>query len=152
MIIGQFLFANNVLKYCVELLHQIGVVLFSKTICQALKTNADVILKNLHDHVQFKRFFISYNNINFYKNIYDQWLHNCARLLFYTTRYVYFLKASDGSSLLYLTNDNIDYLAVNNLSVGNLLLKPSGEQYQSETIQYILSITLEKYFEKAIYK
>lgn len=47
LIIGHFSFANNIPKHCMELLHQIKIVMSSKTIYQALKTNTDPILKNL---------------------------------------------------------------------------------------------------------
>ena len=127
-----------------------GVVVSSETICQALKTNADAILNNLQDRVQSERFFISYDNMNFYERVRDQRLHNRARMLSYTAGYVCFMKASDGSPMPHLTSDDIDYSAVNKLSAEDILLSPSGEQYQSEAMRYILSITLEKHFGKAM--
>lgn len=70
MIIRHFLFANNVPKRCMESLYQIGVIMSSKTICQALKTNTNAILNNLQNHsMQFKKFFLSYNNMNFHKRV-----------------------------------------------------------------------------------
>lgn len=51
-----------------------GVVVSSETICQTFKTNANAILKNLQDRVQSERFFIFYDNMNFYENICDQQL------------------------------------------------------------------------------
>lgn len=137
MIIGHYLFANNGSKCCIKSLYQIKIVVLSKTICRALNININLIWKNLQNCVQFERFFISYNNIDFYENVYDQQFHNYARLLLYTTRYICFMKAFDGSPLLYLSNDDIDYSIVNNLLSNKTLLSPSNMQYQSKTMRCI---------------
>ena len=50
--------------------------MLSKTICQILQTNVDIILNNLLDCIQSERFFIYYNNINFYKKVYNHQFHN----------------------------------------------------------------------------
>lgn len=130
-----------------ESLHQIEVVVSSKTICRVLKTNADAILNNLQDRVQSERFFILYHNMNFYERVCDQQLYNRAHILSYTAGYVCFMKASNRLPMPHLTSDDIDYFAVNKLSAEDILLSPSGEQYQSEAIRYILSITFSDYFE-----
>lgn len=44
LIIDYFFPTNNVPKYCIELLHHMVNIILSKTICQKLKTNVDVIL------------------------------------------------------------------------------------------------------------
>ena len=151
MIMRNFLFANNVLKCCMESLYQMGVVVSSKTICQALKTNADAILNNLQNHsMQFKKFFLSYNNMNFYKRVCNQWLHNYTRMLSSMAKYIYFMKVFDRLPMPQLTSNNIEYSAINKLLVENILLSLSGEQYQLEAIRYILSITFEKYFGKTL--
>lgn len=126
MIMGYFLFASNVPKRYVESLHQMGIIVSSETIWQVLNTNAVAILKNLQNCVQSKRFFISYDNMNFYKNVRDQRLHNCVRLLFYTAEYVCFMKASDLSPLSHLTSDDINYPAINNFLSDNVLLSSSN--------------------------
>lgn len=69
-------------------------------------------------------------------------------MFFYMARYLYFIKTSDRSLLQYLTSDDIDYFAVNKLSVKDILFSPSDKQYQSKTMRYILSIILEKHFGK----
>lgn len=51
IIIGYFLFANNVSKGYVESLHQMGIVVSSKIVWQVLNINAVVILKNREDRV-----------------------------------------------------------------------------------------------------
>lgn len=71
VIVGHFLFTNNILKHCVESLHQIGRLISSETIWQALNTNAVAILKNVKDRVQSETFYISYDNMNFYENVCD---------------------------------------------------------------------------------
>lgn len=45
MIIRNFLFTNNILKYYIKSLYQIKVVVLSKIIHQALNTNIIAILK-----------------------------------------------------------------------------------------------------------
>lgn len=67
--------------------------------------------------------------MNFYANICNEQLHNHMRLFSYMARYICFLKTSDRSLLSQLTNNDIDYLAINNFLVGNLLFSLFGEQY-----------------------
>lgn len=65
--------------------------------------------------------------------------------------YIYFIKASDKLSMLYITHNNIDYLIVNKVFTEDVTLSSSGIQYQSKAILCIFSITLKKYFKKAIH-
>lgn len=58
------------------------------------------------------------------------------------------MKTFDKSSLSHPTNNNIDNPTINNLSSNDILLSLSDRQYQLQTIWYILSIILKKYFEK----
>lgn len=69
MIIGHFLFTYIVSKHVTKTIHQLSLVISNKIIDCYLITNISVIPKNLEIKVSCHRFFILYNNINFYKNI-----------------------------------------------------------------------------------
>lgn len=53
--------------------------------------------------------------------------------------------------LLYLISDDIDYPAVKKLNINDLYLSLANYQDQLETMQYIMSIMREQYFEKAMF-
>lgn len=89
--------------------------------------------------------------MNFYEKIHDQQLCNCIYILSYITEYICFMKVSDKSPMLYLTNNNIDYLVVNKLLAEDIILTLSNMSYQSKTIWYILFTILKKHFEKVMY-
>lgn len=60
------------------------------------------------------------------------------------------MKESDKSLLIYLTNDDINYLTIHNVLFNNILLRLSNTKYSLEALRYILFIILEKHFRKAI--
>lgn len=61
-----------------------------------------------------------------------------------------FIKVFDGSPIPHLTSDDIDYFTIDKLSAKDVLLRLSSKQYQTEAIEYILSIMLKKHFGKTI--
>ena len=59
-----------------------------KTICVALKKNAKELELKIRDMVWHNRFFISFDNMNFYKHIQDQYFHNKGHPLYYIIDYI----------------------------------------------------------------
>lgn len=64
-----FLFANYVPKQAIGSLHQLGIVVSNEIIQRAFQVNARAILTILEKRVKSQRFFIFYDNMNFYENI-----------------------------------------------------------------------------------
>ncbi len=134
MVTGYFSFAHNVSKRRTEVYHKMGLVVSYKTIWQALNANRQAVLRLLCERVNVERFFLSYNNINFYKKVQDQRVHNKNHQVAYTAGYIYFIKGE--ASLLCHT---VDYEAVNKLTLSNFLLAAAKFQHQTEATRYILS-------------
>lgn len=59
-----------------------------KTICIVLKENIKEIELKIRDMVWYNRFFISFNNMNFYEHTQDQYLHNKRQQLNYIVGYI----------------------------------------------------------------
>ena len=71
MVTGYFSFAHNVSKREVEVYHKMGLVVLYKTVWRALNANGPVLLRMLCERVNVEQFFISYDNLNFYKKVQD---------------------------------------------------------------------------------
>ena len=100
----------------------------------------------LEERVKIQRFFISYNNMNFYKNIYDQRLYNKAHRVNYTSRCICFMIALNGSFLPHISCENVNYDAINSLTAKDFLLDKVEYNHCSAAMHFILTCTLEKYF------
>lgn len=94
-----------------------------KSIYQTLNINALAIKEALQEKAIEKRFFISYDNMNFYEKARDQQFYNRGTLLNYTAGYVYFMNISESSInsddnwyKCYLNVDQIDKEAVNDIN------------------------------------
>lgn len=57
-----------------------------------LQANAKAILEEILEKTQTQQFFILYDNMNFYENVYDQRIYNRSSLISYTAEYIYFIK------------------------------------------------------------
>lgn len=68
---GYLSFAHNVFKQYVEVFYLLSIIILYNFIRQSLNSNALIVKNILLNKVLEKRFFISYNNINFYKNTKD---------------------------------------------------------------------------------
>ncbi len=134
-------------KKGIEVYYKMSLVASYKTIRQALNANGQVVLRLLCKRVNVERFFLSYDNVNFYKKVQDQRVHNKNYQVAYTTRYIYFMKGE--ASLFYHT---VDYEAVNKLTPSDFLLAPAEFKFQMEATHYMLSQVLSRYFGKKIYK
>ena len=64
----------------------------------------------------------------------------------YTAGYICFINIPDGSSLLHISHENINYDVVNNLTAKDFLLNKIEYNHGSAAMRYILGCTLEKHF------
>ncbi len=143
MLNGHYLFANHVRKRVIESLHQMGIIVSSETVWQALQVNAQAILSRLEERAQSQRLFLSYDNMNFYKKVRDQRLYNKAHLVNYTAGYVCFMNAADGSTLPYINSDQVQYEALNSLIANDFLLDQVGLNHRAVATRFILGHALE---------
>lgn len=73
---GYFSFAHNVSERKIEVYHKMGLVVSYETVWRALNANEQAVLRLLRERVNVERFFLSYNNMNFYKKVQDHRVHN----------------------------------------------------------------------------
>lgn len=125
----KFAFANNVSKQFMELFHQMSIFVSYESLCRSLQANAKAVIEAILEKTQTRWFFISYDNMNFYKNIHDQRIFNRNGLINYTIRYIYFMKTSNSIENLgnswenqYIDCSQIDRGLVNQLRYKDLLL------------------------------
>ncbi len=71
MVTGYFSFVHNVSKRGTEVYHKMCLVVSYKTVRQALNANGQAVLRFLYKRVNVERFFLSYDNMNFYKKVQD---------------------------------------------------------------------------------
>lgn len=124
-----------------------------------MNINALAIKEALQEKATKKRFFISYDNINFYEKAHDQRLHIREALLSYTAGYMYFMNIprslanSDNNWFKCYLNDNqIDKKALNDVKSDNFKLDSIVLNHQFTAIYHIVSEMLSKYFGQAIQK
>ncbi len=155
---GYFAYADNTTKRMVENLHRMGFLVIYEIVRWALQANALAINKELQKKAWEQRFFLSFDNMNFYKYRRDQGLHNKGQQVAYPTGYVCFM-CSDGDNQVdgnweqrYLDADAIEYSAVNKLVAKDFLLDSNDLEHCSRSVRYILSNILSTYFPQALNK
>ncbi len=116
MMTGYFSFAHNIRKIGTEVHHKMDLVVSYETVRRALNTNRQAVLRLLRKKVNVKRFFLFYDNMNFYEKVQDQRVHKKNHQVAYTAEYVCFIKSE--TPLLCHT---IDYKAVNKLKPSDFL-------------------------------
>ena len=66
---GYYTFVQNMLKRYVKIFQQLTLFVSSEIMRQLLQTNATTMLQKLATWAVKERFFVSYNNINFYEKV-----------------------------------------------------------------------------------
>ncbi len=94
---GYFAYADNITKRVVDNLHCMGFLVTYETVRQVLQANSLAINKELQKKVWKWRFFLFFDNMNFYKHKKDQRLHNKGHQVAYTAGCVCFM-CSDGDN------------------------------------------------------
>ncbi len=62
-------FVYNIRKCVVENFYQMKILVSYESIRRALAANANVVEAKMREKVQTRRFFISYDNMNFYEHV-----------------------------------------------------------------------------------
>ena len=156
VVLGYLAYADNVTKRMVEILHRIGLTVTYETVRRALHVNAKAVLAELKEKAWERRFFLSYNNMNFYEHRRDQRLANKGHQVPYTAGYVCFMRSEHDSVIdgnwveRYLSSNSIDHSAVNTLVVEDFLLNQEDLEHRSLSARYVLSKTLAIYFPKSL--
>ena len=145
MVTSYFTFTHNMSKRRTKVCHKMSLVVSYKTVWQALNANKQAVLRLLCKKVTVKQFFLFYDNMNFYKKVQDQKVHNKNHQVIYIPRYICFIKSK--ASLLCHT---VDYEAVNKLILSDFLLTLAKFQHQTEATCYILFQVLSQYCSKKI--
>ena len=114
-----------------------GLVVSYKIVGQALNANRQAVLRMLCEKVNIEQFFISDDNMNFYKKVQDQRIHNKNHQVAYTTSYLCFMKGQR-----FFSCHTVDYKAVNKLKPKNFLLALAEFQHQTKAIRNTLSQVL----------
>lgn len=69
-----------------------GFIVLYKIFWRALNTNRQAVSRVLYERIYLERFFLFYDNINFYKKVSKQRVYNKNYQVAYTTRYLFFIK------------------------------------------------------------
>ncbi len=83
----------------VENLHCMSFLVTYITIRQVLQANALAINKELQKKAWERRFFLFFDNINFYKYKRDQHLYNKGHQVAYTTGYICFMHSDSDNQV-----------------------------------------------------
>lgn len=148
---GYFLYASNTAKRCIEVLHRLGLSISYETVISALRRNGEASLKQLRKEIQHRRFFVSFDNMNFFQNVRDQRMHNHARQVNYTAGYVCIMECCGkqqcecGS----LAAESIDRKAALALSFRDFdLADDRTDHYFQEAAAYLIGTALSRHFKK----
>ena len=147
------MFAHHIPKQYIKNFHQVGIIVWYKSICQTLNAIALAVKEVFQEKATKKRFFIFYDIMNIYEKAYNQQLYNRSARLSYNTGYVCFINTSrsldnsnDNWYEHYINTNQLDRETVNDIELDNLELNSIALNHQSATICHIASKMLGKYF------
>lgn len=129
-----------------------GIIVLYESILRGLQINTKAVIEEIINKTLFHRFFILYNNINFYEYVWNQQLYNWSTLVNYTSGYIYFMKTSeevekDNTWLEgYIVLTQIDQRLVNDLINKDFNLKKTDLNYWSAANQYIIFEVFSQFF------
>lgn len=93
---AQFVFTNNILKKFIKSFHQMGTFILYKSLHCDFQANAKTVMEVILEKTRTRQFFISYDNMNFYENVFEQKIFNHSAPISYITRYICFMKPLNG--------------------------------------------------------
>lgn len=68
-VIGHFAFSGNIPKCSIKSFYQMGMIVLYKSIQRGLQVNAKAVIEEIVNKTRFYRFFILYDNMNFYEYV-----------------------------------------------------------------------------------
>ena len=128
----------------------------SETVRKALSANAKAIRAELQEKAWNRRFFISFDSMNFYERRRDQRLANKGHQVAYTAGYICIMRSEHDDIIdgcwaeRYLSGTSIDHIAVNELVVEDFLLDAKDLKHRALPSQYVLSNILTTCFPKSL--
>ena len=144
-------------KRCVEVFHQMGLLTSYKQIRRALQGNCKAVKAEIVEKVGKKRFYISYDNMNFQENACNQQIFNRGELFSYIADFLCFIKTLESLKNLcntwkkrYFNFTEIDRSAVNLLKQKDFLLGKTEKSYCSSVNCFIISKVMGRYCSKAM--
>lgn len=133
-----------------------------KSIYWAFVVNANVVKVEIGGKVWLYCLLISYDNINFYKQVHNTWIFNHRAQVNYIAGYICFIdfpyssrddflnNFSDSWHNQYLFTSLINCAIVNKYNADNLILLDTDQLYKMAAIQHIMCEILDYYFTKAM--
>ena len=123
----------NTAKRRVEALHRLSLSVAYETVIRALRGDGNASHRKLLEAVRQRRFFVSFDNMSFYRNVRDQRQHNRGNQVNYTAGYVCLMdcggescSADEGECKCGpLLASSIDYTAARDLSSADVDLDTS---------------------------
>lgn len=85
------IFAHNILKRAIEIFYHMRLTVSYKSIYYTLMENTNAIERKMRKKIMTYRFFILYNNMNFYQHVHDTHIFNQKIQINYITKYICFL-------------------------------------------------------------
>lgn len=158
MTTGYWAFADNATKQMMEILHRMGILVTYETIWEVLRANAEAQVAVLQEKAWTRRFFVSYDNMNFHYKRRDQRVHNKSQQVAYTAGYICFMRSDSGNNVdanweqMYLDSDQVDHSAVESLVAEDFLLRKEDLQHQTESVRHTLSDILAAYFPVSLFQ
>lgn len=161
-IVGHAAFAHSLPKRAIETFHQMGLAVSYKSIRRALGANANAVEREMREKIMTRRFFILYDNMNFYEHVRDARIFNQGAQINYTVGYICFLGPYEQSEdectsdciwqNQYLSASLIDHTAANALCADNFLLSLADRQLRGDAVRHTISRVLGRYFAKTMRK
>jgi len=154
------LFASNTAKRAVEAIHRLGIRVSYETATRALHGNSDASHVKLIQLVKTSRFFITFDNMNFYQNVRDQRQHNRGHQVNYTAGCMCIMDCCNEHSNKPTVNcgcgslpgDSIDHSLARQLSYSDFDLTGPASNYLKEVNVHLFGTTLQRYFGWTMFK
>lgn len=158
------MYATNSPKRTLESLHQLGICCAYDSILVALRyvrslelgcgvgscliscrKTAAAASQILRTRALNERFLISYDNINFYKNVTAQRMHNRAHQTNYTAGYVLYMGTDKA-----LPADSVDYSSALNTTLCDIRIGDGMRQYMTKAVEHCIGIAIMRYCRNAM--
>jgi hypothetical protein len=154
--VGYFLFASNTAKRTVEVLHRFGLSVLYDTILKALRHNAEASQDLLRKVVKEGRFFITFDNMNFYRNVRDQRFHNWSHEVNYTVGFICVMDcdcgAGPGCECRALPKRSINHKAARLLTFKDFEIDSEDQIYLRDAACHLFGTVLKRQFGTAMSK
>jgi hypothetical protein len=137
-------------------MHRFGLTVSYETILKALRYNAEASRHLLRKVVKQGRFFISFDNMNFYRNVRDQRIHNRSHQVNYTAGYICVMDCrcspDPDCECGALPQESIDHRAARLLCFEDFDIDSEDETYLRDSACHLFGVVLNRHFGKPMGK